>query len=70
MMQVKSSITEAYHDDALWVEDAREAIILGRRLGYHEIDILTYIIRNYMPNLYKIMVKGKEIPNKYYTLYH
>ena len=43
-LQVKSNITDAYTDDTIWIEDAREAIIIGRRLGYYEIAILTYII--------------------------
>lgn len=68
-MQVKCNIKDSYRNDVLWKEDAREAIILGRRLGYHENDILTYVIRNYIPDLYEIMLEGKKIPNKYIELY-
>ena len=69
MMQVKSNIKEAYNDDIIWVEDVREAIIIGRRLGYREIDILTYIIITYTPDLYKIIIEGEKIPNEYFELY-
>ncbi len=69
IMQVKSNIRAAYQNDIIWVEDAREAIILGRRLGYRETDILTYIIRTYIPDLFKIMIKGRRIPKKYFMLF-
>ncbi len=29
-------------------EDVREAIIVGRKLGYPDVDILHYVIRNYL----------------------
>lgn len=69
IMQVKSNIKDIYKGGILWVEDAREAIIIGRRLGYREVDILTYIISRYIPKLYKIILKGKRIPNKYFKQY-
>lgn len=40
------------------LEDAREAIILGRLLGYSEQDIAFYLIRNYIiPNLHFFIQK-------------
>jgi hypothetical protein len=52
VMQIKSSIRRVYRqrdgDKIYWVEDAREAIILGRMLGYSEEDIAFYLVRNYL----------------------
>jgi hypothetical protein len=30
------------------MEDAREAIIVGRKLGFPDVDILYYVVRNYI----------------------
>jgi hypothetical protein len=37
------------HSTIVRIEDAREAIILGRLLGYKEEDIAFYLIQNYIP---------------------
>lgn len=42
----KHQFTSALRE--LRIEDAREAIIVGRKMGYHDRDILFYIIRNYI----------------------
>ncbi|MBF0297725.1 MAG: hypothetical protein HQK51_03345 [Oligoflexia bacterium] len=44
------------------IEDAREAIILGRKLGYHEYDILRYVIDNYNPASAKTCDQDLFIP--------
>lgn len=43
------------------LEDARESIVIGRLLGYREEDILFYVIKNYIPKLYKILKKNKKM---------
>lgn len=70
ILQVKSNIKDVYKGDILWLEDAREAIIVGRRLGFREIDILVYIIKNYIPELFKIISKRKKVPKRYFKEYN
>ncbi len=40
-------------------EDARMAIVNGRRLGYQDADILHYLLNNYVPGGDKVLAGGK-----------
>ena len=59
----QSVCIQTWSNFALGVEDAREAIIIGRKLGYQEQDILFYLLRNYLPNAFEAIRKGEQIPS-------
>lgn len=46
VLQIPSSLKSAF-PCMIWYEDAREAILLGRILGYPEACIAFYVARNY-----------------------
>jgi hypothetical protein len=63
------SVSSVPGAEAAGLEDAREAIIVGRKLGYFEHDILRYVVRNYVSKAYEAIKQNKPIPHGIIDLY-
>lgn len=70
VIQSRTNLPELYRlQKWLTLEDAREAIIIGRKLGYLEDDILHYIVCNYIPEAFMAINSHQKIPEDQIILY-